>query len=50
MNTYPTDCTTLHPSLDQFIPKDLLPEEPDNLIHPYPTTYYYYSTRHNLYI
>ena len=31
---YAQDCTTLHPSLDQFIPKDLLPE--DNLFHSNP--------------
>jgi hypothetical protein len=28
------DCQTLHPDLNQFIPKDLLP--PDNLLHPNP--------------
>jgi len=36
-----SDCQTLHPPLTDFIPKDLLPEEPDNLIHPYPITYRY---------
>jgi hypothetical protein len=49
---YAQDCTTLHPSLDHFIPKDLLP--PDNLFHSNPisllTTYlltYNYITLHN---
>jgi len=38
-----SDCQTLHPDLNQFIPKDLLP--PDNLLPSYPITYNLYNNK-----